>query len=87
MVVISVCVGSSCHLKGAPEIAKMIEDNVNKNNLQDEVAVIGSFCSGRCNRVGVTVTVGDDVYTGITRENFIEFWQNKVLPAIKADEN
>lgn len=87
MVVISVCVGSSCHLKGAPEIAKMIEDNVNKNNLQDDVAVIGSFCSGRCNRVGVTVTVGDDVYTGITRENFIEFWQNKVLPAIKADEN
>ena len=87
MVVISVCVGSSCHLKGAPEIAKMIEDNVNKNNLQDDVAVIGSFCSDRCNRVGVTVTVGDDVYTGITRENFIEFWQNKVLPAIKADEN
>lgn len=85
MVVISVCVGSSCHLKGAPEIAGMLEKKINENNLQDKVALIGSFCSGRCNRIGVTITVGDDVYTGITRENFNEFWQDKVMPAINAD--
>ena len=43
----------------------------------------GSFCSGRCNRTGVTVTVGDDVYTGITPDGFRDFWNDRILPAVE----
>lgn len=86
MVFIDVCVGSSCHLTGAPEIVELIKNEVAKRNLDDEVVLSGCFCLGKCNRVGVTVKVDDEVYTGITRENFREFWENTVMTAIKNSE-
>ena len=83
MVIIQVCVGSSCHLKGAPEIVALLEQYTEANNLQDEIVLTGSFCTGRCNRVGVTITVNDDVYTGITKDNFKEIWNEKVMPQVE----
>lgn len=85
MVFVQICVGSSCHLKGAPEIVELIEKYVAENKLEDEIVLSGSFCAGKCNRVGVTISVNDDVYSGITKESFKEFWDNKIMTAIKAD--
>ena len=45
----------------------------------DYVILSGSFCIGKCNRVGVTVQVNDDVHVGITKENFKEFLEEQVL--------
>ncbi len=81
--IIQVCVGSSCHLKGSPEIVELLQKNVEENNLQDEITLAGSFCIGRCNRVGVTIQVDDDVHTGITKENFKEFFTENVLNKIE----
>ena len=77
--VIQVCVGSSCHLKGSPEIVELLQKAVEQNHLEDEITLAGSFCIGKCNRVGVTIQVDDDVHTGITKENFKEFFQENVL--------
>ena len=77
--IIQVCVGSSCHLKGSPEIVELLQKAVEQNHLEDEITLAGSFCIGKCNRVGVTIQVDDDVYTGITKENFKEFFQENVL--------
>lgn len=85
MTIIQVCVGSSCHLKGAPEIVGLLKKTVEDNGLGDDVVLTGSFCTGKCNRQGVTITVNDDVYTGITPETFREFWNEKVKPVIDAD--
>lgn len=60
MVIVEVCVGSSCHIKGAPEIVSLLQQKVQENGLDGEVVLTGSFCTGRCNRVGVTVSVNDD---------------------------
>lgn len=86
MVFIDVCVGSSCHLTGAPEIVEMLKNELSKRGLEDEVVLSGCFCVGKCNRVGVSVKVDDEVYTGITRDNFREFFDNTVLTAIKNSE-
>ena len=56
-------------------------------HLEDEVVLSGSFCIGSCNRVGVTVQINDDVHTGITRDNFREFFNEKVLKAIKDERS
>ncbi len=80
--IVQICVGSSCHLKGSEKIVGLFQGAVEKNNLQDDVTLAGSFCTGKCNRVGVTVSVDDDVYTGITPENFDDFFKNKVLEPI-----
>ncbi|MBQ2266774.1 MAG: (2Fe-2S) ferredoxin domain-containing protein [Clostridia bacterium] len=77
--VIQVCVGSSCHLKGSPEIVSLLQKAVEEHNLENDVELMGSFCIGKCNRVGVTIQVDDDIHVGITKENFKEFFNNQVL--------
>ena len=83
MIFVQVCVGSSCHLKGSQDIVELFEKAVEENGLADEVVLSGSFCIGKCNRVGVTVQVNDDVHVGITKENFREFFKTNILDAIK----
>ncbi len=85
MVIVQVCVGSSCHLKGSAEIVELLEKAVEEHNIQDDVVLTGSFCIGKCNRVGVTIQVNDDVHVGITVENFSDFFRNNILALVKAD--
>ena len=85
MLFVEICVGSSCHLKGAPRIVEMLQEKIEKNRLEDEIILTGAFCSGRCNRVGVTVTVNDEVFPGITPETFGEFWEKTILPTVLKD--
>ena len=77
--VIQVCVGSSCHLKGSHEIVELLQKEVEEYHLEDEVTLSGSFCIGKCNRIGVTVQVDDDIHIGVTKENFKEFFKENVL--------
>ncbi len=84
---IQICVGSSCHIKGSPEIVELLSKAVEDHNLQDEITLTGSFCIGKCNRLGVTVQVDDEICTGITRENFNEFFNDKVLSSFKNGGN
>ena len=86
MITIQICIGSSCHLKGAPESVRLLQKYIKDNSCEDRIALTGTLCAGRCNRDGVTVTVGDDVYTGVTPEGFDAFWNDKIVPAMKADE-
>ncbi len=80
---VQICVGSSCHLKGSHEIVRLFEKAVEEYQLDNDIALAGSFCTGKCNRVGVTVTVDDEIYTGITTENFKEFFADKILNVIR----
>ena len=82
---IQICVGSSCHIKGSPEIVALLQEAVANYELEDYITLSGSFCTGQCNRVGVTVQVNDETYTGITKDNFKEFFQEKVLAVIEKE--
>lgn len=83
MIFVQVCVGSSCHIKGSEAVVELMKSAIEKNSLSDEVVLMGSFCIGKCNRNGVTVQVGDDVFTGINTENFNEFFNKNVLRAVE----
>ena len=77
--IVQVCVGSSCHLTGSPEIVELLQKAVEEYHLEDEITLAGSFCIGKCNRVGVTIQVDDDIFVGITKESFKEFFQENIL--------
>lgn len=77
--IIQVCVGSSCHLKGSADIVELFQNSIQEHKLENEITLAGSFCIGKCNRIGVTVQIDDDIHTGVTRENFKEFFTEKVL--------
>ena len=81
--IIQICVGSSCHIKGSAEIVELLQAAVAEHHLENEVTLAGSFCIGKCNRVGVTVQVDEEVYTGVTKEGFKEFFQESVLAKLR----
>ena len=83
MLFVQVCVGSSCHLKGSADIVEMFESAIAEYHLEDDVVLSGSFCIGKCNRVGVTVQINDDIHVGVTTENFREFFKENVLDVIE----
>lgn len=83
--IIQICVGSSCHLKGSAEIVELLKQAVAENDLDGDITLAGSFCIGKCNRVGVTVQVDDTIHTGVTCENFDEFFKNNVLAVIESE--
>ena len=83
MLIVQVCVGSSCHLKGSETIVNLLEAAISEHHIEDEVVLTGSFCIGKCNRVGVTVQINDDIHVGVTTENFREFFKQNVLDVIE----
>ena len=83
--IVQICVGSSCHIKGSHDIIELFQKALSDNGLENEVTLAGNFCSGRCNRTGVTVTVDDDVYTGITTDNFKSFFEENVLKRLRTE--
>lgn len=85
--IIQVCVGSSCHLKGSADIVELFQNSIQEHGLENEITLAGSFCIGKCNRIGVTVQVDDDIHTGINRENFKEFFTENILKGLKSEEN
>ena len=83
MLFVQICVGSSCHLKGSADIVELFQQAVTEYHLEDELVLSGSFCIGKCNRIGVTVQVNDDIHVGVTRDNFREFFKKNILDAIE----
>jgi NADH:ubiquinone oxidoreductase subunit E len=82
MLMVQICVGSSCHLKGSPEIVELFQRYIAEYKLEDEVLLSGSFCIGRCNREGVTIQINDDVHVGVSKDNFKEFFDKYILSQV-----
>ena len=85
MLIVQICVGSSCHLKGSAEIVRLFENAIAEYHIEDDVVLMGNFCIGKCNRVGVTVQINDDIHVGVTAENFREFFKEHVLDAVNKE--
>ena len=73
---ITVCIGSSCHLKGSRQIVEELQYLIAQNNLQDAVDLGGTFCMGNCQK-GVCVTV-DNEFFSVTPETTEEFFLKNV---------
>ena len=85
--VVSICVGSACHLKGSRDLVELLKNAIEKHNLSEEVTLTGSFCLGECNRNGVTIQVDGEICPGVTVEEFPEFFQTKILDQLGKGAN
>ena len=59
---ITVCIGSSCHIKGSRQVVEQLQYLISQNNLGDKVELGGTFCMGECQK-GVCVTINDEFYS------------------------
>ena len=80
MLKITVCIGSSCHIKGSRQIVEQLQYLINENDLGGKVELGGTFCMGKCQQ-GVCVTV-NDAFHSVTPEGVGEFFEKEVLAKV-----
>ena len=73
---ITVCIGSSCHIKGSRQVVEQLQYLIAEHGLGDRVELGGTFCMGKC-QSGVCVTV-DDTFYSVTPETVDEFFAQNV---------
>lgn len=77
---ITVCIGSSCHIKGARQVIEELQYLIRENNLGDNVELGGTFCMGKCQQ-GVCITV-DDTFYSVTPETVKNFFAENILAKV-----
>lgn len=80
MVKITVCIGSSCHVKGSRQVVEQLQTLIAAHGVGEKVDLGGTFCMGKCQK-GVCVTVDDEFYS-VTPESVDEFFKDAVLTRV-----
>ena len=78
---ITVCIGSSCHLKGSRLVVASLQKLIAENNVSNKVELGGTFCMGKCQQ-GVCVAIGDEIYS-VSPDTVDEFFKENVLEKVK----
>ena len=79
---VTICIGSSCHLKGSRDIVSKLQNLIAANGLEEQVRLNGSFCNGNCvEGVVVTIDGGTEIHS-VSPENTELFFQNEILPRL-----
>ena len=73
---ITVCIGSSCHIKGSRQVVGLLQKLIADHNLGDKVELGGTFCMGNCQK-GVCVSVDGQIYS-VSPETAEEFFLTNV---------
>ena len=79
---ITVCIGSSCHLKGSRQVVEQLQYLIAENDLKEKIDLGGTFCMGKCQK-GVCVTVDNDFYS-LTPDTVDSFFENDIMPRVSA---
>ena len=74
---ITVCIGSSCHIKGSRQVVEQLQQLISENNLKDRVELAGTFCMSKCQQ-GVCVTV-DNAFHSVSPDTVKDFFDKNVL--------
>lgn len=74
---VTVCIGSSCHIKGARQVVEELQRLIREHALGDTVELAGTFCMGKCQQ-GVCVTV-DDRFCSVSPNAVEEFFAENIL--------
>ena len=78
MTTVTVCVGSSCHIKGSRQIIVRFNELLKEHGLEDKIELQGSFCMERCGE-GLNWQIDDEPITSGSVEEAIRTFTAKVL--------
>ncbi len=77
---ITVCIGSSCHLKGSRQVVEQLQNLIAEHNLGDKVDLGATFCLGQCQQ-GVCVNV-DEEFHSVSPDTVDTFFKEAVLAKV-----
>ena len=75
--VITICIGSSCHLNGSRNVILVLQKKIQENNLGSKIELNGSFCTGECEK-GVCVKIDEELFS-VSPETVDTFFTDEVL--------
>lgn len=78
---ITICIGSSCHLKGSRQVVEELQYLIAENSLKDKVVLNGTVCMSNCQN-GVCVTLDDKPFS-LTEKTTKAFFEKEVLKNFK----
>ena len=78
---VTVCIGSSCHIKGSRQVVEKLDNLIKENNVAETVELGGTFCLGNCQK-GVCVTIDDQFYS-VSPDTVEEFFEKEILSKVK----
>lgn len=77
MIKVTVCIGSSCHIKGSRQVVEQLQYLIATHDLDEKVELGGTFCMGKCQQ-GVCVTVDDKLFS-VSQDTVKDFFEKEVL--------
>ena len=77
---VTVCIGSSCHIKGSRQVVEKLQELIAANNLGDKVELGGTFCLGQC-QLGVCVTV-DEAFYSVSPDTVEAFFEKEIMEKV-----
>ena len=78
MVTVTVCVGSSCHMKGARNVIEHFSRLLQEHGLTGAVALKGSFCMERCGE-HINWQIDDEPISSANGDEAIETFRRRIL--------
>lgn len=83
MRVITVCVGSACHLKGSHEIINYFKKAIADSGLEGEVELKGTFCMDKCTD-GANLLVDDTLFHAGSVDDARRIFETEILQKRKS---
>jgi len=78
MNVVTVCVGSSCHIKGARRVIERFQELVRERGLAGRVELKGSFCMERCGE-GLNWQIDEEAISSASVEEAVETFTRRFV--------
>ena len=83
MVVVEICIGSSCYVKGSSEVVNELNQLIKDNGWTEKVDLKGSFCMNACQeKIGLGIKVNGKRISGITIQNAAEVLKKELEAAL-----
>lgn len=79
---ISICIGSSCHLKGSYNVITELQQLMEDDPYGSQIELKSVFCLGHCQN-GVSVQIDDDpTIFNVSKDSVKDFYYNIVIPKL-----
>ncbi len=78
MHVVTVCVGSACHLKGSHSIINYFKQAIKDAGLEGDVELKGTFCMDKCTD-GANLLIDEELFHANSTDEAREIFEREIL--------
>ncbi len=71
--IVEICIGSSCHIKGAYEVIEKFKAFIEEKKLEEKINLKACFCMGECGK-GVSVRIDGEKIVWLTPDTCDNFF-------------